>query len=100
MGRDHPGDLEKNRWMITNLVFRNRPTMCNVICRSVVSSGGLFEHGDELPDFTKTGKIFRQLINCGLFTGDPCQGMDNPRIMDSWQEQAVFLFSERFRSAL
>jgi hypothetical protein len=41
--------------MITNLVLRK--TMCDVICRSVVSSGGLFEHG-ELPDFTKAGKFF------------------------------------------
>jgi hypothetical protein len=40
------GDLEKDGWMIINLVLRK--TMCDVIRRSVVSSGGLFEHGDEL----------------------------------------------------
>ena len=39
--------------------------MCDVICRSVVSSGGLFEHG-ELPDFTKAGKFFASslIIDC------------------------------------
>jgi hypothetical protein len=56
MGRDHPGDLEKDGWMMINLVLRI--SMCDVICRSVVSSGGLFEHGDELPDFTKAWKLF------------------------------------------
>jgi len=49
MGRDHPGDLEKDGWVITKLVLKK--TTCD-ICRSVVSSGGVFEHGDELPDFT------------------------------------------------
>jgi len=56
VGRDYPGDLEKDGWMITNLVLRK--TMCDVISRSVVSSCGLFESGDELPDFTKVGKFF------------------------------------------
>jgi len=49
MERDHPGDLEKDRWVITKLVLRK--TMCD-ICRSVGSSGGVFEHGDKIPDFT------------------------------------------------
>jgi hypothetical protein len=64
MGRDHSGDLEKDGWMITNLVLRN--SMCDVICRSVVSSGGLFEHVDELPDFTKAGTFFASslIIDC------------------------------------
>jgi hypothetical protein len=49
---------------MVNLVLRIY--MCDVICRSVVSSGGLFEHGDELPDFTKAGKLFVSslITNC------------------------------------
>jgi hypothetical protein len=40
--------------------------MYDVICRSIVSSGGLFEHDDELPDFTKAGKFFASslIIDC------------------------------------
>lgn len=76
MGRDHPKDLEEDGWMIIKRVLRK--TMCEVICRSVVSSGGLLERSFEIPDFTKAGTFFRQLINYQLFTGDPCRVMDNP----------------------
>jgi hypothetical protein len=39
----------RKRWVITKLVLRKTT---RDICRSIVSSGGVFEHGDELPDFT------------------------------------------------
>jgi hypothetical protein len=57
MGKDHPRDLEKDGWMITNLVLRK--TMCDVIRRSVVSSGGLFEHGDKLSQKPENSSLAR-----------------------------------------
>jgi len=65
MGSHHPGDLGKDGWMDDNKSGLTK-YYCDVICRSVVSSGGLFEHGDELPDFTKTGKFFASalIIDC------------------------------------
>jgi hypothetical protein len=98
MGRDHPEDLEEDGWMIIKRVLRK--TMCEVICRSVVSSGGLLERSFELPDFTQAGKCFASSLIINFFTGDPCQVMDNPRIVDAWQGKEIFLFSKKLRPAL
>jgi hypothetical protein len=58
MGRYHPGDFEKDTRMWIMIIPVLRIPMCNIICRSLVSSGGRIEHGDELPDLTKAAKLF------------------------------------------
>jgi hypothetical protein len=98
MGRHHPGDFEKHMWIMINPVLRL--SVCNVICRSVASSGGRFKHGDELPDFTKAAKLFASSSVTDCLPAISFQRMNNPRIVDFRQEKGVFLFSKRFRPAL